>query len=226
MYFQFRVDDHDTNKASGLLKRYADKHHGKFLLSKEVGSQSGKPHLQGFCFCTAEPPAYKQFFSRAYPEHGTHGKCFTPVKKIGTYLAYLLDNDSKTKPEYSDLITNYTESEYQELTKDIVQFVSKDKLKKSPQSWWDSTVDILDQKCVYKGRILYSTIPTVFFSLPMPKRLSKLIIKENLQGMIMELERRHQSNTRLHDEYMENIAADPLFRHSKEEFNLFKKIDD
>lgn len=202
MYYQFRVDDHNVDKASELLKRYADKHNGKFLLSKEVGSQTGKPHLQGFCFSTAEPPAYKQFFSRAYSEHGTHGKCFTPVKKLDVYIAYLLNNDSKTKPKYKDLITNYTEEEYEEITKDITPFVVKTTYKKS---YYDEVLEALEKECVKDGIIQYSLIPQVYMRFA-PKRVSSKILYELVTGYTVRLEYKFPTNKRVRQQLYNDVC--------------------
>ena len=192
MYSQFRVDDHDADKALALLKKYADKHQGRFLLSKEVGTKSGKPHLQGFCYHTAAEPAYKQFFSRAYSEHGTHGKCFTKVKKLDTYLSYLVNNQSKTKPDYKDLITNYTEEEYEEITKDLVPFVPKQEFKKA---FYDEVMDALENQCVKDGIIDYPRLPIVFMSYA-PKKVNSKILYDMLTGYTVRLEYKFPSNNR------------------------------
>lgn len=223
MYFQFRVDDHDDNKASALLKRYAAKHNGKFLLSKEVGSQTGKPHLQGFCFCTAEPPAYKQFFSRAYPEHGTHGKCFTPVKKLDVYLSYLVNNDSKTKPLFSDLITNYTEDEYEDLTKDLVPFTTKSSYKKS---YFDQTFEALEKECVIDGIIQYPQLMKVFMA-NAPKKVNSRVLYDMLVGYTIHLEYRYPSNNKArHRVYNEMCRIDDNLGIFQTTNNSYLKFND
>jgi len=229
MYTNVRLDTIEHDKALQVFIKYATEHTGtKFLLAKETGSQTGKPHLQGWCLHSEKRTAFRQYVYTSFPELIGGSRSVVKTNNITNEYAYICKNKVKPGFQYSDCITNYTQEEYDEITKDISQFLPKNEFfakKNKSQSWWHDTIDILDQQCVYKGQILYSTIPTVFFKLPMPKRLSKAIIKENLQGMIMELERRHYGNTRLHDEYMESVVCDPLFKHDKEEFNLFKKIN-
>lgn len=195
MYSQFRVDDHDENKARQLLKKYADKHNGLYLVVKETGSQTGKPHIQGFCYHTSSDNSYRQFFSRSYAEHGTHSKCFTRVKTFNVYLAYIVANETKPKVEYKDLITNYTEEAYNQLIDGITPFVDPKKAKSYSSSSYDQVLDALDHECVEDGKIQYQNLMNVYMRYA-PKKVNSRILYDNLMGYTIRLEYRYPTNRR------------------------------
>lgn len=233
MHTNVRLDTKDYDHVIDVCTKYAYDHTGtKYLLAKEIGDVTGKPHLQGWFYHTENRKAFRQYIYSNFSELKGGKRAVSATRNLTNEYRYITNNKTKPGFKFEDCITNYTQQEYDQIVNQISglpPFVSKeefvqDKAKKQTQSWWHDTIDILDKRCVYEGQILYSAIPTVFFKLPLPKRLSKAIVKENLQGMIMELERRHAGNTRLHDEYMESVVCDPLFAHSKEEMILFKQL--
>lgn len=229
-----RLDyEHTTenfNKVLDAFKNYALDHSGtKFLLAQETGTQTGKPHYQGWCFHPSQRSAFRTFTDRAFSDLKGGKKAISMTRKPESEYKYICDHKDKPGFKFEDCITNYTQEEYDAIidsVRHLPQFVSKEEFfaKKSKQNnWWSNCLDALEKQCVVDGRILYSMLPTVFFEQPQSKRMSKLIAKENLNGMIYELERRHLSNTRYKDELMESVMHDPIFKASKEEQKLFKK---
>lgn len=228
MFTNVRLDTTDHNKATEAFKKYAVDNPGTlFLLAKETGTQTGKPHLQGWVEHTTKRSALRTYINRAFPELKGGAKGIKETRDIKTQYAYICKNKSKQGFRFEDCITNYSALQYDEIIKDVNEFLPKEeflqKKNKSPDSWWHTTLNILEDRCVVNGRILYSTIPTVFETIPWPKRFSTAILKENLNGLIAELERRHLTTTKYRDSVMETLMHDPLFKNSEEEFKIFKK---
>lgn len=229
MFTNIRLDTTEHDKVAEAFKKYAVDNPGtRFLLAKETGTQTGKPHLQGWCEHTTKRTALRTYIDRTFPDLKGGKKGIKETRDIKVQYAYICKNKTKPGFTFEDCITNYTQEEYDEITKDLVEFLPKNeffaKKNKSPETWWLTTLDILEDRCVADGRILYSTIPTVFETIPWPKRFSTAILKENLNGLIAELERRHCSSTKYRDSVMESLMHDPIFRHSEEEFKIFKKM--
>lgn len=229
MYSYYRIDNWDVDKARDTLKRYVRDHHAKFLLVKEEASQGGKPHLQGWCYHTAKQSAYTTYFNRAYPGKSFE-KDFGTVRDIDKHASYMLRNTTKDIVPYEDVITNYTEEEYDEwCAKPIFEEKRPHKLKGQLKSkdWWMSTCEQLESQCVKDGVIYYSMLPAVFYSLPQPKMLSGERGLQNLNGMIHHLELKYESedNKRSRTRNIEyaHQKGNGLFDMSKAECLEYKK---
>lgn len=194
MYSQFRVDDWNESKARSLLKRYEDKYNGHFLLVKETGTESGKSHLQGFCHHTASDNTYRQFFNRSYSEHGTKGKCFTRVKDDEVYVAYIINNEDKPDVMYSDVITNYTEDQFN-LMKERRRFVRPKRIDKRKMA--DLLYPIIEEQCVQDGIIDYPMIPAVLIqNLHHFNAVDEFLIKRRAYSYAVKLEYKYPQNSR------------------------------
>lgn len=209
---QFRVDDSDFDKAKSQLKKYEAKHQARYFIVREIATQSGKVHLQGWVQHTASDNTYRLGWSRYYKELGTHEKCFTPVKSFDVYVSYIVNNDGKpriTSVDSSDVLTNYTQAELDEFNK-FQPFIDtrKNSNKKSSQKdWYDIAFEYLEDKCVKDGKIDYLGLK-VHFRKKLPRKVNYSVMYDNLVGMGLRLEEKypHPDNTRFEDEYFARMS--------------------
>lgn len=208
---QFRVDNHDFDKALEILKKYAAKYQASYLIVKEFGKESGKQHLQGWVKHNATDNTYRTAFSRHYKELGTHEKCFTKVKEPDVYFSYIISNDSKphiSSISDTNIITNYTQDNLDELKKlkpFVVPRTHKDKKFRS-DDWYELTLQYLEEKCVKDGKIDYMQLP-VYFEHKKPKSVNFAAVYDKLVGMGLRLEDKYmaEGNTRFRDEYFSKM---------------------
>lgn len=204
MFSQFRVDNHDSDKADKLLKKYVGKHSGNYLLVKEIGSQSGKPHLQGWCEHGTPDNTYRTHFSRAYNELGTHSKCFTKVKDLKVYMAYIIFNETKPEVKYSDCFTNYSQEEFDEMKSKLTPFV-KPISKTGRKSYYDEVLQSLEDKCVVADEIQYEKLFDAYLE-HAPKKVNARIIYDNLTGYTLRLEQKFPNNCKAQCALRDSVA--------------------
>lgn len=220
-----RIDCTDVDKLSGLLKKYVkNKSSSKYLVASEISSKTGKPHFQGWIIHSIKggtdeevkdqvAKAYNNFRTTITPHYKTDkGReySFTGMDKPSSYIPYIIHNSVKESVPYIDLITNYTEEEYQELLKEYVWIERRPhKLKqevKPKEDWYDTTLQYLEDNCVKNGKIIYHDLP-VYFEHKKPKSVNFALMYDKLVGMGLRLEDKYntESNTRFRDEYFSKM---------------------
>lgn len=203
---QFRVDNHDVNKAEELLKKYAIQHNAKYFVSKEIGLETGKPHLQGWCWHTSPENSYRQHFGRQYPEFDkkNNGKCFTPVKDWSIWCPYIIKHISKphVSPDSSvDYITNYTKEEHQALYDQFPEYVPPEQRRKGRGKQLEKSRDklftLIEQSCVTDDVIDYPKILQVLINnLSHYNMIDEFMIKKKANAYALKLEAKYPENTR------------------------------
>lgn len=203
---QFRVDNHDAQKASRLLKKYASKYNAKFFVSKEIGLETGKPHLQGWCWHTSSDNSYRQHFGRQYPEFDkkNQGKCFTLVQDWPVWCPYIIKHNRK--PHVStlttdDYITNYSQDEIQSLYEQFPEYISPENRKKgrckSTKSPNDKLYALILQTCVTDEVINYPKILQVLVNnLYDYNMIDEFMIRKKANAYALKLEEKYPNNTK------------------------------
>lgn len=197
----FRVDNHDDKKASDVLKRYAKSHPGtKYLVVKEFGEKTNKPHLQGWVVHSETHQAYSRFFARHYSEFkgkgASSGRSFAP-RTSDSWFSYIINNSNKPVVRYAETVTNYTEQEFDELKAEKA-FVSKQeyaKSQESKQTYRDKVLEALEENCVKDGVIQYDKLLGVYMN-HLPMKFGPRDILHNLNGYIARLEYKYPNNTK------------------------------
>lgn len=217
---QFRVDNHDVDKALDILKKYASKYQASYFISKEYGKDSGKPHLQGWVRHSATDNTFRQAFSRHYSTLGTHEKCFTKVKDPDVYYSYIISNDFKphiTSVSDSNVITNYTQDKFNELKK-LKPFVVP--TKKSKQSHYDDSYQQIEKSCVVDGKILYHKLHSEYLRIFRPKSINKFKLHDSCLAIAISLEQKYPNNTYATNKTLRETEAiaDGLFDHPLEKW--------
>lgn len=197
---QFRVDDVDVDKALDILKKYEAKYSAKYLIVQEKGKETGKLHLQGWVSHTASDNTYRQAFSRHYKTLGTHDKCFTRIKDFPVYVAYIINNTSKAPVLFSDVKTNYTEDEFNQLQSGNPFVVPK----KRHKDYYDNLMQSMEDACVVDGKILYHKLPTEYLKY-IPKKLNSRIAYDNIIGIAVRLEHKYPDNARVTNSVLKGI---------------------
>lgn len=189
MYSQFRVDKNDADEARILLDKFCQKYEGKYLFAIEKGKETAKLHLQGWCCHTAPDNTYRKHWAKAYADLGTHSKCFTKVKDRSTYIAYIISNDCKGHLSYDDVVTNYTEEEFNRLKSEPPFIDLKTKEVGKKQSFSNEVLETFVKHGVKEGLIMYHLLPTLYLR-HCPKRINKNIMYDNVLALTVQLEQR------------------------------------
>lgn len=225
VYQTLRVNNHDVDKAQLLLKKYASINaNTKYLLAKEVGTQTGKPHLQGWAVHHSDATTKAQIrkalnsFSKYvydhYPEFrgksDSHNKCCSHMHTPSSYIPYIIHNSNKAPVLYADLVTNYTEEEYQELFQkyDFVESRTHKLDSKPSKKFADIVFDRLESLCVDDGIIDYSQLMSVFVKYYTPTRvgMNPRRVKDLLDGYTWRLEQKYPKNTRIRYRYYNQLC--------------------
>lgn len=213
-----RIDCTDVDKLAAILKKYVKNKRSKYLVASEISSETGKPHFQGWIIHPIKggteedikeqtAKAFNNFRTTIVPHYKTDkGReySFTGMDKPPSYIPYIIHNSNKEPLPFSDLITNYTQEEYDQLLRDYKWIEMRPKkLKKPVKKFSDIVYDKLVEKCVIDGIIQYGTIMNIFMSYYAPTKVgcNPRRLKDILDGYTWRLECAYPKNQRLHHKY-------------------------
>lgn len=165
----------------------------EYLVVKEYGSETGKPHLQGWIKHTATPSNFSKIKAKHYSDGKSHTKSFKKMRDYTNHVAYILNNEGKPDVKYSDCITNLSEQAFNNLqgNKRFVVHKTKDK---DP---YERTLQAIEDACVIDGKIQYDELLDEYLKY-VPKKLSGRIVYDNLLGITIRLEYKYPENNRVH----------------------------
>ena len=190
MWSQFRVDKNDKDQVTRALETWCQKYEGKYLVALEEGEETGKLHYQGWCCHKASDNTYRKHFASLFKDLGTKQKCFTKVKNSSVYTAYILTNDSKSDLQYDDVITNYTQEEFDELKKEP-PFVKYNKQEKGGRT--NDVLASFQKHAVVDGRIQYHLLPQIYLR-HCPKRINPSLMYDNIVALSVHLEHMYDNH--------------------------------
>lgn len=217
-YQTIRIDSTDTDKLTSILKKYAKNKRVKYLVASEISLETNKPHLQGWIVHPIEGGTEEQIQKQSSKVYNNFRTTITPYYKTDkgreysfrgmydppSYIPYIIHNSIKEPVSFTDLITNYSEDEYEELLQKY-EFIEKrpSKLKKAGKTFSDVVTEKLAENCVDNGIIDYSKLMSVFMSYYAPTRVgtNPRRLKDILDGYTWRLEQRYPRNTRLRSKY-------------------------
>lgn len=125
---QFRVDlDRDfTNEIKLFL---GSMNLEEYCVSYEISDLVGKPHFQGWIKTSLSDAHYRRKCNTWAKGIGLDPKkkeyCFGNIKDFDTYRSYIICNQSKSNVEYSDVITNISEMNFNILKDSLPEFKTK-----------------------------------------------------------------------------------------------------
>lgn len=215
-----RIDSSDVDKLTKVLKKYVKNKSSKYLVASEISQKANKPHFQGWISHSIKGGTTEEIveqtakvfnnFRTTLTNHYKTDKgreySFKSMDKPDSYIPYIIHNDNKRPVSYIDLITNYTQDEYQELLqkyKWIEMRHHKLEGKKVVKKFSDVVYDKLVEKCVNNGVIDYANIMNIFMSYYAPTRVgcNPRRLKDILDGYTWRLEVQFPKNQRLHNRY-------------------------
>lgn len=244
-YQTIRIDSTDVDKLTTILKKYVKNKRSSYLVASEISSETSKPHFQGWIvhpikggtqdeikkqtakvfnnFRTTIVPHYKTDKGREYN--------FAGMDKPPSYIPYIIHNSNKEPVAFSDLITNYTQEEYDQLLRDYKWIEMRPKkLKKKEKKFSDIVYQKLEEKCVEDGIIHYEMIMNIFMSYYAPTKVgcNPRRLKDIMDGYTWRLESAYPKNQRLHHRYYNAICRmdDEMGIYKTNAFSYLKFQDD
>lgn len=211
---QFRVDNHDDVKFLKLMKSFAVRHQAKYLVCKEIGLISGKPHLQGWVSHTSSDNSYRKYWARQYPEFGKkdNGKCFTFVHDMADWVPYIIKQNRKphaTSVDSTSVLTNYTQAELTELYDKYPEHIHRDDRKKPARAKYqrDKLLQELEDTCVDDGRINYEKVHlTVVHNAHKYSAVDEFILYKRATAYALKLEEKYPNNHRAQERLYSRVC--------------------
>lgn len=226
---QYRVDVEDFEVTTKIMEKLQKARKvEKYFVSKEIGLEKGKKHIQGWVSHSMTDNSYRKSMAKSFEDIKSDGKCFTLVKKEEGFYSYIIKNRSKgaskvtietleeleledyVKGGYEDkeLVELYNKIPFHEEKED---FKSKQKEKKKQESFFDKAFNEIERECTSKDikgnvKIDYTKILDTYLSM-CPKQLDSYLVERNLNGVTSKLERKykHKDNRRLRSKIEDDL---------------------
>ena len=191
----------------------------EYYFQEEVGTQTGKLHLQGWIKHSKAVDTFRTHMNTwANGLHdkykGSETKAFPKTKNEFTQYGYILQDVKKTTKVW----TNLTSEDLEIINKNKIKWTEKSQFleaKGKKVNWHQETLNLLEEYCVTKNLkgekiINYSLIENVVKP-RMPKSLDTLIYQRNLTGLTFHLELKHKNkhNQRAQHMLSESIRNNP-----------------